>query len=74
MGEFRVREATVEVCNGYRCWHERRFIAERKIKTWLFSFWWLVIDAEWRKTREDAVRDIIRHKNLCKPSEVTENG
>jgi len=70
---YRIKEATVEVCNGHRCWHERRFIALRRVRLFrIFSFWWPVVDADWRRHREGAVRDIERDAELRQPSVIHE--
>lgn len=66
--EYRVREARVEVCNGYRCWHERRFIAERRLTLLgIISWWWPVIDCNWRKTAHESRIDAERDADLRKP-------
>jgi hypothetical protein len=72
MEKYRVREARVEVCNGHRCWNERRFIAERRVSLFgLLSWWWPVLDAEWRITahyaRCDAERDARLRSPLAEP-------
>lgn len=62
---YRVREARVEVCNGYRCWNERRFIAERRVFIFgLRLWWWPVLDAEWRKFIDQASADAERDYSL----------
>ena len=62
---YRVREAQVEVCNGYRCWKERRFIAERRVVAFgLHLWWWPVPNAEWRVTVELAAGDAERDRCL----------
>jgi hypothetical protein len=59
MAEYRVREARVQVCNGYHCWRERRFVAERRISVLgLLSWWWPVWDFAWRRTEAQAVEDM----------------
>lgn len=66
--KYRVREARVEVCNGSRCWHERRFIAERRVSLFgLLSWWWPVIDGEWRKTASGARHDAEQDAELRAP-------
>lgn len=71
---YRTREARIEVCNGYTCWHERRFHAERLVRLWFLSWWWPVTDGAWRKTREEALRDVEYdrhlHGELSPPQEV----
>lgn len=68
MEQYRVREARVEVCNGYRCWHERRFIAERRVTIFgLLSWWWPVLDGEWRPTAHAARCDAERDAKLRAP-------
>lgn len=70
--EYRVREARIEVCNGYQCWHERRFIAERRVSLFgVLSWWWPVIDGDWRPmahvARCDAERDAKLRAPLADP-------
>ena len=66
--KYRVREALVEVCNGYRCWHERKFIAERRITLFgALGWWWPVLDGDWRWSAEIARRDAIRDAHLRAP-------
>ena len=72
MQRYRVREARVEVCDGRRCWHERRFLAERRVSLFgLVSWWWPVIDGDWRSTpygaRCDAERDAGLRLPLAEP-------
>ncbi|MFV1530631.1 hypothetical protein [Phaeobacter sp. JH209A] len=68
MAEYRVREARVEVCNGYRCWRERRFCAERRVSVLgLLFWWWPVIDFGWRKTEAQALEDAQRDAGLRAP-------
>lgn len=72
MGTYRVREVRVEVCRGRRCWHERRFIAERRVTLFgLLSWWWPVLDGEPRPTvhvaRCDAERDAELQAPLAPP-------
>lgn len=72
MSTYRVREARVEVCNGYRCWFERRFAAERRISLFgLISFWWPVTNGGWRTTacaaHADAEADMELRAPLAKP-------
>ncbi len=71
MTEYRVREALIEICDNHRCWHERRFIAERRISIFGFSWWYPVIDCDWRKTDvqaiDDAQRDACLRSPLSKP-------
>lgn len=65
---YRIREARVEVCNGRRCWHERRFIAERRITLLgLFSWWWPVRDSMWHAVPEQARLDAERDAMLRAP-------
>ena len=68
MSEYRIRWARVEVCNGYRCWRERRCIAERRVSVLgIWSFWWIVDDADWRTTDREAMRDINHDKQMRTP-------
>lgn len=69
---YRIRQARVEVCNGYRCWREKRFGAERRISAFgIFYFWWPVSDFGWRATREQAEFDAMQDANLREPLEAT---
>lgn len=66
--DYRVREARIEVCNGYRCWHERRFVAERRVRfLGVLSWWWPVIDCEWRTTAQEARTDAEKDSKLRAP-------
>ena len=66
---YRISERTIEVCNGFRCWYERRFIAERRLSFFGFGLWWWpVLNAEWRGTYEDAGKDIERDQDLRAPT------
>lgn len=66
--QYRIREAVVEVCNGFRGWHAVRFIAERKVMVLgLFGFWWPVLDGEWRRSEEEARRDADTDAKLRAP-------
>ena len=66
--QYRIRQARIEVCNGQRCWHERRFIAERRVRPFnLLPIWWPVIDSEWRCKAADARRDVERDSCLRQP-------
>lgn len=68
MTVYRIREARVEVCNGYRGWHERRFIAERHVTLLgILSWWWPVTDGRWRETRHEAKCDVERDIELHAP-------
>ena len=61
MIRYRVREARVEVCDGFRSRHERRFLAERWVKMFgPIGFWWPVNGGEWRRIENDAIDDIHR--------------
>lgn len=64
---YRVREARVEVCNGYRCWRERRFIADRRVFVLWFSFWWPAESALWRITASQAQADAECDADLRSP-------
>lgn len=72
-GSYRVREARVEVCNGYRCWYERRHMAERRVTLFGRSLWWWpVLNAEWRTTADEALADIDDDRRLrAKPYRTT---
>lgn len=73
VGSYRVRQARVEVCNGYHCWIERRWIAERRaLLLWLFPIWWPVGDcrASEGAARRDAVEDAVLRLPLDPPSSV----
>ena len=66
--QYRIREARIEVCNGRRCWHERRFSAERRVILFgLLPIWWPVLDWDWRATKTEAKRDIERDAQLRAP-------
>lgn len=68
MSRYRVREARVRVCNGYRGWFERRFIAERRVVLCFgISWWWPVTDGEWRASAEQARRDAEWDAHLRAP-------
>jgi hypothetical protein len=59
LADYRVREARIEVCNGYTCWRERRFRAERKRSfLGLLHFWGSVDDGGWRRAVSEAQGDI----------------
>jgi len=65
---YRVREARVECCDGYKCWKARRFMAERRVIILrLFGFWWPVSNAEWRDSENEAARDVANDVELRKP-------
>lgn len=65
---YRVREGRYHRCNGYRCWRERGFVAERRVYLfWLFPIWSPVRDGEWRSTRERAKADLDRDAWLRSP-------
>lgn len=65
-GQYRIRWANGERCNGYRCWPERLCIAERRVKLLgLFAFWWPI--SRWVLTEEDAMRDIADDMQLRRP-------
>ena len=57
---YRIREAVVEVCNGFRCWKDRRFIAERRVSFLGITFWCSLPNARW-DTRPDGCENDIRH-------------
>jgi hypothetical protein len=65
---YRVREAIVDVCNGYTCWRDRRFIAERRVTLFgLVSWWWPVTDGKWRETSHEARQDAESDARLRAP-------
>lgn len=64
-GDYRVTSALVEVCNGYRCQLERGFIAKRRVTLFgVLSWWWPVINAQWRDTANEAWLDAKRDSVL----------
>ena len=66
--KYRVREAVVCVCNGYRQFSARRFIAERRLSVLgLFEIWWPVTDGKWRKSEEAAKADADHDAHLRSP-------
>lgn len=68
MTDYRVKEARVECCDGSRFWHERRFGAERRIRfLWVLSFWFPVLDFAWRRSHDEAMRDIEHDAELRAP-------
>ncbi len=67
MMAYRVREATVEVCNGFRCWKARLFLCERQISIGPFRWWWPALGAEWRNSKEIAMGDMYGDKRLREP-------
>ena len=67
MTRYRVREGRVEACNGYRCWTERRFIAERRVVSLGFVALWWPVTGDWNKTECEAKRDIEYHVSLMRP-------
>lgn len=65
MADYKYKRRRVEVCNGVRCWKEYRWGAFRRVRfLWVFSFWWMVGECEWRTTlalaKEDAEADFWR--------------
>jgi hypothetical protein len=63
MSDYRIRQAVVEVCNGWQCWRDKRFIAERRIRfLGLIDIWWPVADGAWRESAKAAKRD-LEHDN-----------
>lgn len=66
---YRIVEDTIEVCNGYRCWKERMFMAQRQhTALWgCLKWWWPVINAEWRQTRNQAEWDAQADLHLRLP-------
>ena len=66
-GDYRVREAVVDVCNGYTSHRERMFIAERRVGLFGLAFWCPVDDGGWRYTADEAMRDIERDAYLRAP-------
>jgi hypothetical protein len=67
-GKYRIREARVEVTDRCRTWHERRFLAERRVTLFgLFSWWSPVLDGEWRESVDAARRDAARDAELREP-------
>ena len=68
MTEYRIRWDRVEVCNGYRCWRERRCIAERRVSVLgIWSLWLPAPECHWRTTEAEAVRDINNDKQMRAP-------
>ncbi|MDD8024570.1 MAG: hypothetical protein PHX82_15860 [Paracoccaceae bacterium] len=70
--EYRVREGRVEVCDGHRCWRDRRYIAERRVSFFgVLSWWWPVINGDWRtsahEARDDAEMDAKLRAPLADP-------
>lgn len=66
--EYRIRWARVDVCNGYRCWRERRCIAERRISVLgIWSFWFPIGEMQWRTTEEEAMMDVDYDKKMRAP-------
>ena len=68
MPRYRIREARVEVCNGHRCWYERRFGAERRVSLFgVLAWWWPVVNFQWRQTAEAASKDAEQDASLRVP-------
>lgn len=67
--EYRIRWARVEVCNGYRCWHERRCLAERRVPLLFgaFSIWVPVDGTRPRCDEAQAMADIEADRALRAP-------
>ena len=71
MSDYRIKEATVENCNGFRSWRQRRFCAERRVRVFGLRLWWCPVeDGDWRDTREDAEKDMTRDRKLRCGSEI----
>lgn len=68
--EYRIREDVIEVCNGYSCRLQRCFIAERRRRFLLLSFWWPVLNGEWRRTEAEAMSDIMGERELRKSKTI----
>lgn len=67
---YRIREADVEVCNGYRSYREHRFIAERRCSLFgLMAVWMPFAGSEWRRTEAEAINDIRRDVQMRRPLE-----
>lgn len=63
MGEYRIRWARIQRCNGRTCWPARMCIAERRVRfLWLFPLWWPAELSKWRDTEAEAERDIQADK------------
>lgn len=69
MGDiYRIRWGIVQVCNGYRCWHERGCIAERWVQiVGPLGFWCSVKDGGWRTSEDRALRDVAHDRHLRTP-------
>lgn len=67
---YRIVEDTIEVCDGYRCWKERRYMAQRQHSVlWgVLKWWWPCINAEWRGTADEAGRDVQMDWVLRQPA------
>lgn len=67
-GQYRIRWAVVQRCNGYSCWPERMCIAERRISLlWILPMWWPMDSSRWRITEVEAERDIEACISLRQP-------
>ena len=66
--EYKISHRRITVCNGYRCWRERRYIAMRRISVLgIFSFWFPSECSEWRLTFDEAHKDAKRDAALRAP-------
>ena len=64
---YRVKEAVVSHCDGYRCVKRRMFIAERHVSfLGLFRFWF-PCGFDWRFTHDEALVDVEHSRFLRGP-------
>lgn len=64
--KYRIREAIVSHCDGYRSQRRRMFIAERRLSLFGFPLFFPCV-ADWRHMEEEAFDDIERDRDLRRP-------
>lgn len=64
--QYRIREARVQVANGYTLRVERMFCAERMVSFLFIRFFWPV-DGGWRRTPQEAEHDAARDRMIRAP-------
>ncbi|WP_130405370.1 hypothetical protein [Thalassococcus sp. S3] len=65
---YRIKEDTVEFCNGHSCRFDRGYFAERRITLFgMHLFWWPVKNGRWRRKLHDAQMDVENDMRLRQP-------
>ncbi|MBL4929354.1 hypothetical protein [Fuscibacter oryzae] len=65
MPEYRVKQARVEVCNGFTSHYENLWIAQRRVTLFGISLWWWpVLNARWSRTKAEARLDAVRDADM----------